>query len=85
MAKLKVREVAEARGINKSQLSRRADLAQTTINEIWDGTRQDVRVSTLEAIARVLGVKVADLIEEVGENQNGSLAENQIEPPALAA
>lgn len=85
MVKLKVREIAEARGINKAKLSRRSDLGLTTINEIWDGTRQDVRISTLEAIARVLGVKVVDLIEEAEEDQNSIAADDQIETPVLAA
>lgn len=64
MMRLKVRELAEQAGINRSQISRRADLSLTTLNEIWDGTRVDVRLSTLKAISGVLGVKIADLIDE---------------------
>jgi DNA-binding Xre family transcriptional regulator len=72
MFKLKVKEVAEARGMNKSQLSRRADLALTTVNELWDGSREDARMSTLAAIAQALGVKISDLYEEVGGDQPSS-------------
>ena len=71
MVRLKVKEVAEARGVNKSQLSRRADLALTTVNELWDGTREDVRISTLAAIAGALGVKISDLYEELGASHHG--------------
>lgn len=62
--RLRVRELAEQAGINRSQLSRRADLSMTTMNEIWEGKRVDVRLSTLKAIGGVLGVKIADLIDE---------------------
>jgi DNA-binding Xre family transcriptional regulator len=68
MYKLKVKEAAEAKGVNKSQLSRRADLAITTINQLWDGTRKDVRMQTLSAIAQALGVSIGDLYEEIPDS-----------------
>jgi DNA-binding Xre family transcriptional regulator len=75
MIRLKIKEVAEACGVNKSQLSRRADLGMTTINELWDGTREDVKLSTLAAIARALGVKTGDLYEEI----EGSIIPDNLE------
>lgn len=69
MYKLKVKEAAEAKGVNKSQLSRRSDLAMTTINQLWDGTRKDVRMQTLAAIAQALGVSISDLYEEIADNE----------------
>lgn len=67
MYKLRVKEAAEAKGVNKSQLSRRSDLAMTTINQLWDGSRTDVRMHTLAAIARALGVPIAALFDESPE------------------
>jgi DNA-binding Xre family transcriptional regulator len=81
MYKLKVKEAAEAKGVNKSQLSRRSDLAMTTINQLWDGTRTDVKMQTLAAIARALGVSIGDLYEEVA----GGTIENTRTPMPAAA
>jgi DNA-binding Xre family transcriptional regulator len=86
MFRLRVKEVAEARGVNKSQLSRRADLALTTVNDLWDGTREDARMSTLAAIARALGVKISDLYEEIGNapaSTGGGIIEESIETSEL--
>ena len=68
MYRLKVKETAKAKGVNKSQLSRRSDLAMTTINQLWDGTRTDVRMQTLAAIAKALGVSIGDLYEEIPDD-----------------
>jgi DNA-binding Xre family transcriptional regulator len=65
MIRLRVREISESKGVNMSQLSRRADVAYNTIRAIWDDERKDVAVSTLEKIARALDVSVHDLIEVV--------------------
>jgi DNA-binding Xre family transcriptional regulator len=65
MYTLKVREVAEAKGVNRSQLSRRTDISMSTLNDLWDGTRTNVKMTTLAAIARALGVSISDLYEEV--------------------
>lgn len=63
MAKLRVREVAEAQGVNISQLSRRADLNYRTVHRIWNEPDYDASLSTLNKIAAVLDVSVKDLIE----------------------
>lgn len=63
MIRLKVREIAEAKKINMSKLSRMADVNYNTIRAIWDNEMKDVTVSTLEKIARALKVDVAELIE----------------------
>lgn len=63
MVRLKIREIAEAKKINMSKLSRMADLNYNTIRAIWDNEMKDVTVSTLEKIARALKVDVSELIE----------------------
>ena len=63
MVRLKIREIAEAKKINMSKLSRMADVNYNTIRAIWDNEMKDVTVSTLEKIARALKVDVAELIE----------------------
>jgi DNA-binding Xre family transcriptional regulator len=64
MYRLRVREVAEAQGLDQSKLARRTDLAFKTIQKLWHHPEQDVQLSTLARIARVLVVKVTDLIED---------------------
>lgn len=63
MIRLKIREIAEAKKINMSKLSRMADVNYNTIRAIWDNEMKDMTVSTLEKIAKALKVDVAELIE----------------------
>jgi DNA-binding Xre family transcriptional regulator len=69
--RLRIREVAEAKGYNLSQLARRADLGMTTARRMWFGTSdgkegglplQFVSLPALERIARVLDVAPGDLL-----------------------
>lgn len=59
-----IKEVAEAQGFNISSLARRADLSYPTVHSLWHGHVVRVDLNTLAAVARVLGVRVIDLIEE---------------------
>lgn len=63
MIRLKIREIAEAKKINMSKLSRMADVNYNTIRAIWDNEMKDMTVSTLEKIAKALKVDVSELIE----------------------
>jgi len=63
VVRLKIGEIAEAKKINMSKLSRMADVNYNTIRAIWDNEMKDVTVSTLEKIARALKVDVSELIE----------------------
>lgn len=63
MVRLKIREIAEAKKINMSKLSRMADVNYNTIRAIWDNEMKDITVSTLEKIAKALRVDIAELIE----------------------
>jgi DNA-binding Xre family transcriptional regulator len=58
-----IREVAQAQGLDQVTLALRSGLSSRTIRKLWHHPEQDVRLSTLARIARVLGVKVTDLIE----------------------
>jgi DNA-binding Xre family transcriptional regulator len=67
--RLKIREIAEAKKINMSKLSRMADINYNTIRAIWDNEMKDVTVSTLEKIARALKVDVSELIEMLPDEE----------------
>lgn len=73
MAGLRVRELAEAQGVNISQLQRRADITMGTARRYWYGTRdgreegdplEELNLPALRKIASVLGVSVRDLLGE---------------------
>ncbi|SRR6266849_6468500 len=67
--RLKIREIAEAKKINTSKLSRMADVNYNTIQAIWDNEMKDVTVSTLEKIVRALKVDVSELIEVLPDEE----------------
>jgi transcriptional regulator with XRE-family HTH domain len=70
MVRLKIKEVAEGQGITSAaELARRTGLAFAKANELWKGElttdgKRSVGVLTLHRVAKALGVKIADLIEE---------------------
>jgi len=73
MPTLRIRELAEARGLNISQLQRRADITMNTARRYWYNTKdgkaegpplEELNLPVLRAIADVLGVKVRDLLTE---------------------
>jgi DNA-binding Xre family transcriptional regulator len=63
--RLKVKEIATEKGFTQTKLSRAADLNARTIQQIFHDPYRDVTYSTLLKIAKVLGVEVSDLIEEI--------------------
>lgn len=70
MIRLKVKEIAEAKGINQGKLSRLADVGYSTIRRIFDDPYYSVNFTTLEKIAKALGIPATDLIEEVPDTPN---------------
>jgi DNA-binding Xre family transcriptional regulator len=70
MIRLKIREIAESKGINQGQLSRLSDVGYSTIRRIFDDPYYSVNFTTLEKIAKALGIPATDLIEEVPDTPN---------------
>lgn len=68
MIYLKVREIAESQGYNMSTLSRKADVPFLTIKRVWKNPHYELKLGTLQLIARALGVKTSELIEDVEES-----------------
>lgn len=66
MVRLKVKEVALAKGISQRQLSLRTGIDINAVRRIFRyPVGIEVRLETLDKIARVLGVDVSALIESV--------------------
>jgi DNA-binding Xre family transcriptional regulator len=64
MVRLRIKEVAEAKGINMAKLSRMADVGYTTTQALFHNPDHDVSLYILARIAKALGVSICDLIEE---------------------
>lgn len=61
MAKLLIKEIAESRGLNRSQLQIRAGVTLSMLNRYWNNDTESVHLESMEKIARALGVQVRDL------------------------
>jgi DNA-binding Xre family transcriptional regulator len=61
--RLRVKELAEARGYNISSLSRHADISIRNIRRMWRNPYTVTTTETLEKLARTLGVTMNDLVE----------------------
>lgn len=69
MIRLKVKEMAEAKGISRTRLSRLADTNYKTVNAIFKNPYKEVTTTTLERLAKALGVPVIELIEEIPDGK----------------
>jgi len=61
MTYLRVRELAEAQGLNITTFARKAKLAYTTAFDLWHGNVRQLNMKTLDRAAHALGVRVSDL------------------------
>jgi transcriptional regulator with XRE-family HTH domain len=58
----RVRELRRARGLDQRELAARAGVSMQTISNLETGRLRDLKVSTLSALARSLGVSPAELL-----------------------
>ena len=64
MIQLRIKEVAEAQGLNITTFSRRAELSYPHASSIWHGRIRNLELETLFKIAERLRVPVATLLVE---------------------
>lgn len=74
MLSLRIREIAEARGLNLALVQREAKLPMSTARRYWwssrsglardAGTLTEINLFTLAAIASFLGVKPGELLHD---------------------
>ena len=66
--RLKVKVLAQQKGISQGKLSRMSDVSMPTIQRIYrNPVGANVSLDVLDRIARALGVDVSELIESVGD------------------
>ena len=63
--RLKVKEIAEAKGITMTKLSRISDVNYKTIHAIFNNPERDVEYRTLLKLSKALSVSIPDLVEEL--------------------
>ncbi len=89
MAKFRIKELAQAQGIeNAPELSRAAKIGQTTAYKLWDNSTYKPNVDTLLSIAEVLGVSLDDLVirgDNGSPDNQAQGASDKIRVPALLA
>ena len=67
--RLRVKEIAEARGMSMGKLERLADLSHPTIRDIYRDPYKEVTSTTLAKLATALNVSVSDLFVEESDKQ----------------
>ncbi len=65
MIRLRVKEVAQEKGFSLGKLSRASDVAYNTVKAIYRDPYKEVTTTTLNKLARALGVPTSALIEDV--------------------
>jgi DNA-binding Xre family transcriptional regulator len=65
MVRLRVKELAEERGISMSKLSRIADVSYKIVQKMYREPQSGFNSKTLERIAAALHVSIGELFEDV--------------------
>jgi DNA-binding Xre family transcriptional regulator len=75
MIRLRVKEVAAAKGISQGKLQRQSDMDMKTIRKIYRNPLTIITTETLDKLAKALGVAPGELIEQVPDNYTEAEAE----------
>ena len=66
MIRLKVKEIAQQKGISQGKLSRLSDVDLTTLQRIYRQPESaNITLYTLDRLAKALGVDASELIESI--------------------
>jgi len=83
MVKERIEKAMEARGWKVAQLAVYAEVSDAAVYNILNGA--DPKLSTIARIARALGLKVCDLIDEESVDQYLDNVKNRMVPVGAAA
>ena len=65
MIRLRIKEVAQSKGIGMLKLARMADVSYRTVQGVWRDPYREISTKTLEKFSRALRVPSSELIEDV--------------------
>ncbi|TMC20955.1 MAG: helix-turn-helix transcriptional regulator [Chloroflexi bacterium] len=71
MVRLRVKEIAEAKGMSIAKLARKADLDNRTVYRIVHDPFAEITTITLGRLAEALEVSVKDLVEDAPKLPTG--------------
>ncbi len=71
MARLRLREIAEAQGMNMSQVQRRTGLTMGAVRRYWHNQSGMVSLDALDKLAALLGMEPGELIGRGETPQDG--------------
>jgi len=74
----RVREIRETRGLSQEAFAEKAGLTYKYYQHVESGRRRDIRLSTLEKLAKACGVELSELLNFETEPMVGE------DPPAEA-
>lgn len=67
--RLRVKEVAQQKGMSMTRLHHRSEVAYTTIRAVFRNPHTEVTLTTLARLAEALDVPTAELIEDVPDEE----------------
>jgi transcriptional regulator with XRE-family HTH domain len=68
MLRLRIKEIATAKGLNRNQLQLKSGVTLPLLTRYWNNDTESVTLKALEKIARALEVKEIELFIEVEES-----------------
>ena len=71
MIRLRVKEIAQAKGISQGKLSRMSDVDDNTIKRIYRNPTAIVSTETINKLAKALDVSTMELMEDIPDMEEG--------------
>ena len=71
MIRLRVKEIAQAKGISQGKLSRMSDVDDNTIKRIYRNPTAIVSTETINKLAKALDVSTMELMEDIPDTEEG--------------
>lgn len=70
MIRIKLKEVAEEKGLSMTKISQRSEVSYNTVKSLFRNPFRPISTDVLERLAKVLGVSPVDLIEYIPDQDN---------------
>lgn len=64
-------QLIKSKGLTCSELARQSDVSKTTISELCNNKRVELKLTTAKKIADTLGITLEELCNSLGVDENG--------------
>lgn len=65
MIEIKLKEIAESKGLNMSQVQRQTGLTMGLVRRYWHNQTKEIKLSSIESLCKLLNCEPGDLIKRV--------------------